>query len=156
MSIGFAGIYGAIKTKPAAFMCLLIALYEILFVYYGTDSHEKELSKVQLHSLPEMSLKMEELEKLKEEYLLRKSRFNDPSDKVFKNDWFKKKFLDPSWNSYQNAGESLTALKNIHQSGSINQGQMWLKLLYRLCAVVFLMILSGLAIRKLKESFACS
>ena len=154
MAVCFSGIYGAKKGFGLGFMCFLMAAYEVLFVLSGTASHEEKINSRQLQLHPEVVLKSEELDRLKSDYEEKKALYEDPNGRNFKNAWYKKTYLDPAWETYKKAASSLIALKSEIKTNKFDKkDHLWLKLLYRLCAVILSMVLSGLAVGKLQESF---
>ncbi len=71
-----------------------------------------------------------------------KNRFEAPGSDGYKNNWFKKKFLEPAWVLYSKAQKELTAKSRTFLAGSLNQSLAWVKVLFRiglilLCMVVF-------------------
>ncbi|MCB9229812.1 MAG: hypothetical protein H6618_09390 [Deltaproteobacteria bacterium] len=157
MAVGFSGIYGALSSRRAAMMCLLMALYEVLFIAAGTSTHEKAEAVSSALSQPELLFTAESLAKAKDDYEKKKSRFEDPRDEVFQNAWFEKKFLTPAWDNYSTALNNYKNQKSSELSEAETFGvQGFLKLLYRLAAVVLAMILTGLAVNRINRAFAFS
>ena len=155
MAVCFAGLSAKISSRWIGAMCAVVVLYEIMFVGFGTRNNEENLAKSKHDTLPQVIFEHERLDRAKAEYLENKARYEDHNDKVFHNSWFKKTYLDPSWVNYQAASESLQVVnKSLADDSFFPNSQMWLKLTYRLCAVILSMILSAITIRKLLESFS--
>lgn len=157
LAVGFSGLYGALGSRKTALMCFLVAIYEVLFVMAGTKTHEESSAINSAMSQPVIVFAQDSLEKAKGEYEKKKARFEDPKDEVYQNTWYEKKYLTPAWTSYQTALNTYRENKTSELSSTAMFGaQGWLKLLYRLCAVVLAMILTGLAISKTKQAFVFS
>ena len=155
MAVGFSGIYGAMRSRPAAFMCGLILIYEVLFVVAGTRSHEQVQQATEADAVPEIAFARAELDKAKGEYERNKARYDDSEDKVHQNTWFKSNYIDPAWSTYAEKQAGYTSLRTQYLEDNGGFGlQGLLKLFYRVCAVILLMIVTGLAIRKIRDSIA--
>ena len=153
MAVGFSGIYGALRSRPAAAMCGLMLVYEVLFVIAGTRSQEQVLQVAEADAVPEIVFARAELDKARGEYEQKMARYDDPEDKMHRNTWFKSKYVDPAWSSYSEKQSDYTGLrkKYLEENGGFGI-QGLLKLFYRVCAVILLMIVTGLAIRKIRDS----
>ena len=91
----------------------------------------------------------------KGEYERNKARYDDPKDKVHKNSWFQSKHVEPAWSTYAEKQAGYTSLRTEYLEDNGGFGlQGLLKLFYRVCAVILLMIVTGLAIRKIRDSIA--
>lgn len=145
MVAGFAAFRACSNSWLAILLCFYAGAYETYFVVSGTLSDEKQSQEQRISEDPSFVFLKEQSEKQYTDYLLAKNRYNDPNSKVYKNEWFKKKYLDPAWNQYQQAQNALSqqvqgiAKETFHHT-------TWLKVLYRLGLVILVMILvHGLA-----------
>jgi len=153
MAVGFSGIFGALRSRSAGFMCGLILVYEVLFVVAGTRSHEADQQAAEADAVPEIAFARSELDKARGEYEQKKARYDDPEDKMHQNTWFKSKYVDPAWSTYAEKQSGYSSLRTQYLEDNGGFGlQGLLKLFYRVCAVILLMIVTGLAIRKIRDS----
>ena len=155
MAAGFSAIYGALNSRVSAFMCALVVFYEILFVCAGTRSHEARLQSFEAANSAEVIFAKAGLDKAKADYGLKKARYENKDDKMFQNNWFKTSYLDPAWADYSKKLSAYTGLtqKYTEENGGFGLPE-FLKLFFRVCSVIFLMTLTGLTVRKLRDSIA--
>lgn len=155
MAVGFSGIYGALRSRPAGFMCGLILVYEVLFVIAGTKSHEQIQQTVEAEAVPAITFAMAEMKKAKSDYDRNQARYEDEKDKMYQNAWFNSTYIEPAWDKYSEKQSGYTGLRTqyLEENGGFGL-QGFLKLFYRVCAVILLMIVTGLAIRKIRDSIA--
>lgn len=141
MIIGFAGYHGFTRSKLAFFLCLYIGGYEAYTVISGTVKSEEKISMEAVEVLPEIALLKEKATQAKQSYETVKTNYEEPTSKVFHNQWYKTKFLTPVWNEYQTAQETFSKERNLVLAKQSSTHVTWLKVLYRLGLVFLSMIL---------------
>ena len=141
MVMGFAAFHSLTRSKLALLCCLYAGAYETYFIASGTMADEQR-SKIQSPAaVQEATWRQEQVGRAKEGYEQQKARFEDPSDKVYGNQWFKAKQVDPAWETYSAAQRELSGHREAILAKSATDHVGWLKILYRLGLVFLCMLL---------------
>lgn len=131
------------KTLKKKFLVILIGFilaYELVLMVAGTfvaEENEKELLKkqdIQYHIL------LEEYNNSGQEYQEYKKRLNEAGSKVFNNPWFKKKYVDASWEKMSSNVQKIKEFETSFGQGIIYLIRKYLKVMFRLLLVVVLMM----------------
>lgn len=141
MVLVFAAQYAIYKNWFALFLCLYVGGYEAYFMVTATINDENVIAKEKVAKSNHMVFLVDKLNKTREEYLIQKSRLDNPKSKVYKNDWFKKKFVNKAWIENENAANELAKKEEIASSNGRYNNSIILKILYRLGIVLLSMIL---------------
>ena len=141
MVMGFAAFHSISRSKLALLCCLYAGVYETYFIASGTAASERQ-SKVQSPQvLQESAWRQEQVVRAKAEYDEKKAHFDDPSDKMHQNNWYKINHLNPAWEKYSSAQAALNE-HNLAVSAKAEFDHIgWLKILYRLGLVFLCMLL---------------
>jgi predicted nuclease with TOPRIM domain len=140
MVVGFAAYRAINPNFLSLFMCLYVGGYEGYFMISGTFHDEKVVKQSQLETNSEVVFLKEKLERVRNEYWELQERYDHEGSDVYKNPWFKKKYLDPSWDRVEQAQKEYAAQK-ISPTTPLETQVTWLKVLYRLGIVFLCMIL---------------
>lgn len=162
MIVGFAGFHGLTKSKVTLLLCLYVGGYEAYTVVSGTVKSEENILLEDVDKTPEISWLKEKASQANQNYEVVKSNFENPSGKLFHNQWYKTKFLTPAWTEFQTAQETfLMERSSVLQKQ--NSGHVTLlKVLYRLGLVFLSMMLihqlsrsvSQLSVRRSQTNFS--
>ena len=158
MGAFFSAAYAIKKNYIAAIMCSILLIYEGLLVVAGTQTQENDLARTQTQLRSDVSFANDAIVKSKREYEHALFQYEDPTNRVFKNAWFKSKHLDPTWQSYAKAQKDYASLVGTaNEDGSVFGLQGFLKVIYRLSSLVLLMMASRLLVYCwLRRSFSRS
>lgn len=142
MVVGFAGFHAAYRSKLALLCCLYAGGYEAYFIASGTFSDEIE-SKVADKAVSEkVTWYQEQLDRAKMSYDRKKSRYDDPSDKMHESSWYKKKHVDRAWQTYSQAQQAMEKQQQwIRSELATFDHTGWLKILFRMGLVLLFMLL---------------
>ena len=140
MVIGFAVYRSVTRSKLALLLCLYAGGYETYFMVSGTVQDEKTSQIVGIENSPDLMFLREKADKIRGSYISAKSRYEDPASKVYQNEWFKTKYLDPAWKENEEAQTQFLAKKEILQEQGKSLSVTWLKVLYRIGLVLLCMI----------------
>ena len=140
MVVGFAIYRSVTRSNLALLLCLYAGGYETYFMVSGTVQDEKTSHVVNVESSPDLRFLLEKADKNREAYLSFKSRYDDPTSKVYQNEWFKAKYLDPAWKENEAAQIQFVEKKDLLQEQGKTQSVTWLKIFYRLGLVLLCMI----------------
>lgn len=142
MMVGFSAFHAVSKSKIALLLCLYASGYEIIFIVSGTFKDEAIVHKQNIENEPQLVWLRENLNRASANYEMIKSRYENPSSKVYQNSWYKEKHLDPAWQEYSAVQDNFTAKKEqlLAQFSELNMTSI-LKSLYRL-GLVFLCMMS--------------
>ena len=141
MVMGFAAFHSLTRSKLALLCCLYAGAYETYFIASGTMADEQR-SKIQSPAaVQEATWRQEQVGRAKEDYEQKKARFEGPSDRVYGNQWFKTKQVDPAWETYSAAQRELSGHREATLAKSATDHVGWLKILYRLGLVFLCMLL---------------
>ena len=108
----FALFHWFTKSKVLLLLCLFVSSYEVVLVVRGTATHEIILSQEKIEKDGNLIWLKEDADQKKESYDTLKIKYEDPSSKVYKNGWYKKKFLDPAWQEYSLVEEKINGTEN--------------------------------------------
>lgn len=141
MTIVFAAYYGVYKSWFTLMLCLYVGGYEAYFMVTATLNDEIVQVQEKTENVQEMSFLIDKAKKVKEEYQLLKSRYDNPKSKVFHNEWFKKNFMNKLWLEQENANAKMVEKRDSLKSGLGYENIVLLKIMYRLGLVLMAMIL---------------
>ncbi|MBI2603186.1 MAG: hypothetical protein HYW48_09025 [Deltaproteobacteria bacterium] len=141
MMIGFSGIYAGSKSKLALLLCLYAGVYETYFVISGTFEDELASRYEAASTNVEMIFLQDKADRTRASYLNAKSRYEDPASRVYKNEWYKKKHLNPAWADNEDANKDLMDKKAELLERAQTNHVTWLKVMYRLGLVFLCMML---------------
>ena len=146
ISLSFAAYFGVTRSKIALICCIYSIAYEGFLVVAGTQTNEAFLTNKEIIADPTVAGLLARISFAKGKYDEASNRFNDPNDKVFKNQWYQSKILRPRIVAYQEATENLDLRKAHLRAKSGNRGKIHLKIAYRFglifCIMVFAHILA--------------
>ena len=140
-------------------LCSLGLFYEISFVSWSTEKSEEML---RLEKLSELSSKDERLLELKKEkaysglsFESQKDRFENPEDKMFRNHWYYTNYVTPSLQAKEAIETKYDSrLEELKQQASAGKNTVTLKILYRICLILSLMILTHFFLSNICDFFA--
>lgn len=141
MVIGFAVYRSVTRSKLALLLCLYAGGYETYFMVSGTVQDEKTSQIVGIENSPDLMFLREKADKIRGSYISAKSRYEDPASKVYQNEWFKTKYLDPAWKENEEAQAQFFEKKDLLQEQGKTKSVTCLKIFYRLGLVLLCMIL---------------
>lgn len=141
MIVGFAAYHSITRSWLALLLCIYAGAYESYLMISGTINHEKQTHANLVQSSPEMVFLQEQAERERAQYHELKQRYDNPESKVYKNEWFLKNHLNPSWDASSKAHEVLVAKKAELLASSSAAHVTWLKIFYRLGLVFLCMVL---------------
>lgn len=141
MIVGFATIYSLTKSKIVLLLCIYASVYEIILIANGTLTHDSIQMQKNLESNIELSWLKEKAQHSEQSYQEIKSKFDDPTSKVFQNAWFKEKYLTPAWEGYSSDKNKVLLKLNQLNAQSKSNKDSFLKILFRL-GLVFLCMVS--------------
>ena len=154
LAVGFAGLSAITRSGLAKLFVAVMICYEALLVFVGTKVNQRDISFEALRANPAYVHAQESYTLTRSDFELKKRRFEDRNSGVFKNQWFKNKHLDPAFVKFTAASEKLSMLReNLHTKNIDDQLQLWLKILYRLSAVVLCMMLAKGAVARASRVF---
>ena len=154
LAVGFAGLSALTRSRLAKLFVAVMICYEALLVFVGTKVNQRDLTFEAVRSNPTYVQAQESYGLTRSDYELKKRRFEDQNSGVYQNQWFKSKHLDPSFVKFTAATEKLSLVKNnLHNNKLDDSLQLWLKILYRLSAVVLCMMLAKGAAGKASRVF---
>ncbi len=123
-------------------LCVLACGYEIAFVYSGTHENERTVILEEVANNPTLRWLDAKVEKARLSYEEAKARYEDPSQKVYRNGWFRKTALDPRWDELTKAQtERLEVERELKDGSRASWFTNYLKVIYRLGLVVMCMLL---------------
>ena len=140
ISLSFAAYFGVTRSKIALICCFYSLAYEGFLVVSGTQTNEASLIDKAIIADPTITGLLARISFAKGKYEEANNRFNDPSDKVFKNQWYQSKILQPRLAEYQEATENLDLRKAHLRARSGNSGKIHLKIAYRFGLIVCIMV----------------
>lgn len=147
----FALFHWFTKSKILLVLCLLVSTYEVVLVVQGTSTHEVMLSQEKIKNNGNLIWLKEDADQKKESYEILKVKYDDPNSKVYKNDWYKKKFIEPAWKSYSQAEEKINETENkLSKIYNPSSNITILKILFRLGLVFLVMIAIQQSLRALE------
>lgn len=142
MIAGFSLIHAVTRSKLVLLLCLYASSYEVILIVNGTMKNESVVAQSQIEQNPEVVWLKQQAEHSNQSYQTVKAQYENPSSKVFQNNWYKDKFVDVAWQKYSTDQKLLS--EKIEKLGSVDSS--WdrvgmLKILYRL-GLVFLCMIS--------------
>ena len=142
MIAGFSLIHAVTRSKIVLLLCLYASSYEVILIVNGTMKNESVVAQSQIEQNPEVVFLKQQAEHSNQSYQTVKAQYENPSSKVFQNNWYKDKFVDVAWQKYSTDQKLLS--EKIEKLGSVDSS--WdrvgmLKILYRL-GLVFLCMIS--------------
>ena len=137
LAIALSGFATLTKSKTAkAFMAVMLC-YEFLLVVAGTDVNQGDLSEEALRANPAYSLAEKTLGITKRDYEQKETRYEDQNSKMFQNDWYKRTVLDPAYDKYSAAAETLAKVRSDFESSQPSSLlHLVMKVLFRILAIV--------------------
>lgn len=141
MIIGFSAFHGLSRSKLTLLPCLYAGGYEALTIILGTVEAEGKAKISLVEADPKGNWLREQTKKAEDDYRSVKSRWEDPSSKIFQNQWYKNKYVDSAWNQLQDAQEKFFAHRNELIASKGSDHATILKVLYRLGLVFLSMLL---------------
>ena len=154
LAVGFAGLSALTRSRLAKLFVAVMICYEALLVFVGTKVNQRDITFEALRANPTYIQAQESYGLSRSDYELKKRRFEDRNSGVYQNQWFKNKHLDLAFAKFTAASEKLSLLKNnLHNNKLDDQLQLWLKILYRLSAVVLCMMLAKGAVGRASRVF---
>ena len=142
MMVAFALFHWVTKSKILLLLCFFVSSYEVILVIHGTATHETILSHEKVEKNDRLNWLKEDANHKKESYDVLKIKYEDQNSKVYKNVWYKKKFLDPAWQDYSLAEEKVSETENsLSVVNKVSGDITLLKILFRL-GLVFLVMIS--------------
>ena len=154
LAVGFAGLSAITRSGLAKLFVAVMICYEALLVFVGTKVNQRDISFEALRANPTYVHAQESYTLTRSDFELKKRRFEDRNSGVYQNQWFKNKHLDPAFVKFTAASEKLSMLReNLHTKNIDDQLQLWLKILYRLSAVVLCMMLAKGAVARASRVF---
>lgn len=142
MIVGFALTHSLTKSKIALLLCLYASAYEVTLIVKGTVKNEVEITTQSIETNSQIKMLKEKTKRAEEAYQETKAKYENPTSKNFQNAWFKSRFVDVSFATYeenQKALEQKMTTLNSTQTDFEKFGM--LKILFRL-GLVFLCMLS--------------
>lgn len=141
MIVGFAAYQATARSWLALILCIYAGAYEGFLMISGTLNNEKIIQTEKTDASPELIFLKEQASRENAKYLQLKQRYDNPDSKVFKNEWFLKKYLEPAWVTNAKAHQDLIAKKEALKENTKASHVIWLKILYRLGLVFLCMVL---------------
>lgn len=141
MIVGFAAYHSITRSWLALFFCIYAGAYEGYLVISGTIHNESQIQASAVQANPELTFLEEKADKERARYHELKQRYDDPESKVFKNEWFLKNHLNPTWDASTKAHEEYVAKKEVIMATSSVEHVTLLKIFYRLGLVFLCMML---------------
>lgn len=154
MLVGFPLFHAITRSKLLLMLCLFACTYEVLLIVQGTFKDEVNIAQSRVENNRELVWLVENARHIGDDYNAKKVKYEDPSSSVYKNSWYKAKYLDPVWNKYQEA-QNKTTQKRLMLTKNTNQNDRlgFLKILYRLGLVILCMVSIHQLIKLLTSSF---
>jgi hypothetical protein len=142
MVVGFAGFHSVYRSKLALLCCLYAGGYEAYFIVSGTFSDEMKSKVADKVVSEKMAWHQEQLDRAKKDYGRVESRYEDPSDKVYQNPWYKKNHVTPAWVAYSRAQQVMEKQQQwIKHEVATFDHTGWLKIFFRMGLVVLFMLM---------------
>jgi len=133
----FAAFHAVSRSTIAILLCLYAFGYEGYFMVTGTLNDE---TVVAIEGDPELQFLKEKAERTRGEYLGVKARYEDPESRVYRNGWYKKKFLTPAWERNEAAQREFIGRRTEIEARSGIDHVAMLKIFYRLGMVLMVML----------------
>ena len=157
IAIGFSALSVVSKSSIAKLFTAVIIAYEVLIVWAGSQANQRDLSLEALRANPIHFSASEAYSIAKVDFEQKKARYEDNNSEVYHNGWFKINHLDPAKKSLDEASAKLEAVElKLGQRYQTNWMHLVLKALYRLSAVVLVMLLAKESMKRGVEAIrAC-
>lgn len=160
MIAGFSVIHTISRSKIVLLLCLYASAYEVVLIVDGTMKNETQISQTQIEQNADVVWLKEQKEHSLKNYKELMTRYENPSSSVFKNSWYKSKYVDPAWQKYSSDQKNLSEkVEKLSTKNSSWDRIGMLKILYRL-GLVFLCMISlhhllklGRSVEKKEERF---
>lgn len=140
MALGLSFYSGTSKKKLSRIMCVYLLIYEICLMVAGTIINDKDVNMITEKNRPQFLLVQEKVERNRNAYIQHKTKFEDINSRVFHNNWYKQKYLDPSWEILQASVSEFKQVDIALEGKNSVDAKMLLKIIYRIGLVITFMI----------------
>ncbi|MFK7822751.1 MAG: hypothetical protein AB8G05_01240 [Oligoflexales bacterium] len=149
LAIGFSVLSVISRSSLAKLFTAIIIAYEVILVFAGSQANQSDLSLEALKANPEHYEASEYYAITKSDYDRYKVNFESNNSKMFHNSWYKKTYLDPAQEKMAGAVSKLKSIEEkLESKYSPSYWELVLKVLYRLSAVAFVMLLAKESIKR--------
>ena len=140
ISLSFAAYFGITRSKIALVCCIYSISYEGFLVVSGTETDEKIRKTELITTDPIVLSQLAKVEFSQKNYNEAIERYSNPKDRVFKNQWYRSKFVKPRLDALSEATIKLEAMRNEFKSTQKYDHRTYLKISYRLGILICLMV----------------
>jgi hypothetical protein len=138
---GLTADYDFLDSFLALFFCIYAGAYEGYLMISGTVQNDSQIQIQNIQTNPDLIFLKEKAAKSLAYYHELKDRYDNPTSKVYKNDWFLKTHLNPAWQESVADHKEYIAKESSLSIDMHSQYITWLNILYRLGLVFLCMML---------------
>ena len=149
LAIGFSALSAISKSNLAKIFIAIIAAYELILVFAGSQANQADIALQALRDNPEHFEASQSYAIAKGDFERYNAKYGSNNSKMFQNAWYRENYVDPAREKLSAAVAKLKSIEeNFKSEHSRGYWELVLKVLYRLSAVAFVMLLAKESMRR--------